>query len=309
MALEPFAVAAALHAINEMKCSHKLPNGTVVQVRTVFVGKKGNVGSFMWRQLLPHVFAALSQQGSDVTVRGGDVYQFGVFTGNSMRTLYGFESLRSSRMWGFDSFRGLPDEDLKHSTHTTAFQPGMFSSDPRSEKLARELPNAKFVAGFYNESLRQPGLVRRLGLAPARYVDVDVDLYSSTRDLLTFLFRHRLMVPGSVIGYDDWWSHACATNADAQLGPLSQGEGLAHVEAAREFNVSFACLAGGCRRASQPCNAFGAIFLVVSIGQQPDPGVDMTADDVAEWKKRDRSCVYVRTRTRDKLVLVRGGTR
>ena len=81
----------------------------------------------------------------------------------------------------------------------------------------------------------------------------------------------------------------------------------AHVEAAREFSVSFACLAGGCRRASQPCNAFGAVFLVVSVGQQPDPGVDMTADDVAEWKKRDPSCVYVHTRTRDKLV--RGGTR
>ena len=294
------AIKASLSAIDQMSCTRALRNGTVVPIQTVFEGRGGSLGSFMWRQLLPVVFSAL-QQGTDITVPG-DVYQFGIFQGQSMRTLHGFKALHSSRMIGLDSFHGLPDEDLKHATGTTAFLPGMFSGDQR-EALRRAIRNISFVAGFYNESLQKPGLVQELNLTPARYVDVDVDLYSSTRDLLKFLFKQKLLVPGSVIGYDDWWSHACATDADEHLGPLTQGEGLAHVEAAIEFNVSFACLAGGCRAASRPCNAFGAVFLVVSVGHEADSGVDMTPDEIAEWKRKDRSCAFVHTRSHNKLMV------
>ena len=65
------------------------------------------------------------------------------------------------------------------------------------------------MRGFFNESLVQPGLVRQLGKKIAKYVDVDVDLYSSALEVLTFMFESGLVVPGTVIGYDDWWSGPC----------------------------------------------------------------------------------------------------
>ena len=50
----------------------------------------------------------------------GDVYNFGVYTGGGLKALVdGFRTnnVRIGHIWGFDSFRGLPDSDLRrHST-------------------------------------------------------------------------------------------------------------------------------------------------------------------------------------------------
>ena len=130
----------------------------------------------------------------------------------------------------------------------------MFRSDPRAS-LLRDLNRAnapaQFVSGFYSESLTKAGLVQQLGMQPAKYVDVDVDLYSSTVEVLDFLFVHGLIAPGTVIGFDDFWSIACLPNSDENSSPLAEGEALALVEAARRYNATFLCLAGGCRRSRQ----------------------------------------------------------
>ena len=50
----------------------------------------------------------------------GDAYNFGVYTGGGLKALVdGFRTnnVRIGHIWGFDSFRGLPDSDLRrHST-------------------------------------------------------------------------------------------------------------------------------------------------------------------------------------------------
>ena len=289
---------SVMRAVDALTCTTTLANGTVAPIETVHRSERGRyLGSFKWRELLPAVFEAL-----DPAMVCGDVYQFGVFTGKSVKRLHAMSALKHSRVLGFDSFRGLPEEDTERSTHTTAFLKGMFSADPRTRlRHAVGQDSIEFIAGYYNESLVQPGLVSRVGMNPARYVDVDVDLYVSTRDLLHFLLTHNLLVPGTVIGYDDWWSHACAKNAGPHLSPLDQGEGLAHVEAAHAFKVTFACIAGGCRPAGRACGAFGVIFLVVSVGHRADHGFAMTREELVAWKHADESCNFVRTQTNDRI--------
>lgn len=57
-----------------------------------------------------------------------------------------------------------------------------------------------------------PGLVIPKKMAPAKIVDVDVDLTMSTFQVLDWMFGNRLILPGTVIGYDDWWNIGCAPN-------------------------------------------------------------------------------------------------
>jgi len=122
--------------------------------------------------------------------RDGHVYEVGVFTGNSM--LFLKERLAPVPMiWGFDSFEGLPDSTEEYVREWHA---GKYRDDPRArlfEPLGGEESHG-WVAGFYNESLAPAldGQVARRGMAPARYIDMDCDLYESTRDALDFFFRN-----------------------------------------------------------------------------------------------------------------------
>ena len=108
-------------------------------------------------------------------------------------------------------------------------------------ELGREGAPVHFVSGFFNESL-QLGLGREFGMQPAKYVDIDVDLYSSTSQVLGFMFGSRLIRAGTLVGYDDWWSGPCrrgwGSSDGATPSPLETGEGLAHAEAARKYGVS-----------------------------------------------------------------------
>ena len=66
-------------------------------------------------------------------------------------------------------------------------------------------------------------------MRPARYVEIDCDLYSSTVQALTWLFEEGLIVEGTVLGYDDFY----AGGAD--------GEKKAHHELMRKYRVKLEC--------------------------------------------------------------------
>ena len=155
-----------------------------------------------------------------------------------MRMLRQMEPFAKLPMFGFDSFLGLPSNFL--GSERGLWSPGQFASDPRvrlKRELGREAP-VHFVSGFFNESL-QLGLGRQFGMQPAKYVDIDVDLYSSTSQVLDFMFGSGLIRAGTLVGYDDWWSVPCrcgwGSSNGAPPSPLETGEGLAHAEAARRY--------------------------------------------------------------------------
>ncbi len=87
----------------------------------------------------------------------------------------------------------------------------------------------RLVPGFYNESLTR-GLARKL--RAAAYVDINCDLYASTRDALRWLLAHGLLRAGSLLGYDDWF----------ETPFLRGGESMAHLEAAEDFGAKFEVL-------------------------------------------------------------------
>ena len=175
-----------------------------------------------------------------------DVYQFGVYLGDSMALLSKRMRQRGvpfRRMWGFDSFAGLPSEetwapssagyakrrrtgDYQAGQYNAADALGIYSANLLKTKLSAKVNDTRvrWVSGFFNKSLT-PQLARKM--APAMLVDADADLYSSTAQSLGWMCAHRLLVRGTVIYYDDW----------AAGGPY--GQQRAHAEIAAAFNVTF----------------------------------------------------------------------
>lgn len=168
-----------------------------------------------------------------------DVYEFGVYTGGSMRDMVKRIQGRYGTLWGFDSFTGLPAEAKGVQMEGKHWNPGAWSSasvlnesSPNRlfaalrRKIRRSNGPVRFVRGFYNESLT-PDLKERLGLQPALLVDVDADLYVSAKQCLEFMLREGLIVAGTLVRYDDW------------KGDVSWGETRAHQELTAEWGVEW----------------------------------------------------------------------
>ena len=204
--------------------------------------------------------------------------------------------------WGFDSFVGLPPEAPTALRPSEAlWREGQFSiarafharvrrdeagaevyelppgvAPPSADSVRRtflgwlspSVARLRFVAGFYNETL--DARLARLAL-PARYVELDCDLYASSRDALRWLLTHELLVPGSLVGYDDWF----------EAPFLRGGESLAHLHAAAEFRVEFELLVPSTAQLEDGAGASAGgrfcrnlvTFRVVSVGAVARPGI------------------------------------
>ena len=165
-----------------------------------------------------------------------DIYEFGVYTGRYMRMhtlVLARSGVEYRKFWGFDSFQGLPPED-RHSRpqrvhwregqYNAAEVYGTYSSDELQSKIKSYINNSRveLVQGFYNESLTAQ-LVKRM--RPALYVEIDCDLYISTLQALDWMLANRLIVNGTVIGYDDLRAGGAG------------GERQAHMEMASKYGM------------------------------------------------------------------------
>ena len=108
--------------------------------------------------------------------------EFGVWKGESISHFSGLLTSPGSRLFGFDSFEGLPEEwrGMKAGHFSTGGVPPA-SDDPR----------VTFVKGWFQESL-PPRMQELASLARDRVVLVhlDADLYSSTLFVLYTLTQH-----------------------------------------------------------------------------------------------------------------------
>ena len=231
--------------------------------------KNAPAGQVHWRQRALERAMDLCKRGK-LNCGSMDLYQFGVFTGRSMRGIslaLNKSNTPFRRFWGFDSFQGLPDEDLALAADAKYaraqqdnWRPGLFNaadiynvhSFHALQKQIRHYINdtrCEFVRGFFNESLT-PTLAARRGMRPALYVDIDADLYSSSLQALSWLFAMRLVVPGTVIGYDDWTFGG------------AQGEQRAHREVMKRYGVE---------TSNVHCRPTNACFEVVKLGGDGGP--------------------------------------
>ena len=153
-----------------------------------------------------------------------DVYEFGVFNGDSMKELAGIlnsKKIEVNSFYGFDVFTGMPketaepifqeawDPDIMPDAFNALLRLGINSQEgvaKHIESEVQEIFNVKkvntkvsIIAGLVEETMQNQS-----GYKEAFYVDFDLDIYSPTRYAFEFLAKNNLIVPGTMIGYDDW---------------------------------------------------------------------------------------------------------
>lgn len=119
----------------------------------------------------------------------GLVMEFGVASGKSINFLA--RHLPDERLYGFDSFEGLP-EDWIH-TH----RKGHFA-----QAIPEVEPNVELVVGLFGDAL--PGFLAHHG-DPVSYLHIDCDLYSSTKEIFELL-GDRIRA-GTVIVFDEYFNY------------------------------------------------------------------------------------------------------
>jgi hypothetical protein len=127
--------------------------------------------------------------------------EFGVAEGTSIN----FLAMRTGeRIWGFDSFEGLP------GGWTPFYRRGALS---RGGKLPRVAPNVTLIKGLFNDTIA-PFLERTR--RDTAFVHVDCDLYESARTVLSALASR--VVPGTVVVFDEF----CAFTPDDEAKAFKQ---------------------------------------------------------------------------------------
>ena len=148
----------------------------------------------------------------------GDYLEFGVYYGSSLACMYKvLESFRMNnvRLFGFDSFEGLPETAI--SDDNGNWSPGAFKS---SYKYTVEYLTKKdidwnrvfLVKGWYSITLNDE-LIRKYNISKASLIMIDCDMYLSAKEALNFCTP--LIQDRAIIIFDDW---NASQLADKNLG-------------------------------------------------------------------------------------------
>ena len=133
-------------------------------------------------------------------------FEFGCHSGRTFSAAINaakYFKMNNCEFFAFDSFQGLPKTD---ESQDGIFKTGEFCTSKKEFiKIVKENTNMKIndrdlIEGFYDKTLtdKLQSSMPKIGI-----LHVDVDLYSSTRDVLKFC--RPLLVNGSLILFDDWY--------------------------------------------------------------------------------------------------------
>lgn len=181
----------------------------------------------------PLVHVALAREILDIPpgVRG-DVVECGAWKGASSASLSRICARVERKLWVCDSFAGLPDDGLQRheGLHTGVYgyyREGMFAGalDEVRANITRCgcIEVCEFVPGFFADSLK-------MLQEPLVFAFLDVDLVSSTRDCLRYLWP--LLAEDAAIYTDDagdlevvkvffddaWWQEILGVAAPGYVG-------------------------------------------------------------------------------------------
>ncbi len=141
----------------------------------------------IFRDRLPLLSYALS-----IAPKEGDILEFGVCRGTSLRFL-AKRAGPSRKLYGFDSFQGLPEE-----WKGKEFPKGTFSLD----KAPKVPSNVTLVPGWFEQTV--PEFARSLQHQPA-LVHIDSDLYSSSKTVLDHVGPR--CGAGTVLVFDEFFNY------------------------------------------------------------------------------------------------------
>jgi O-methyltransferase len=133
---------------------------------------------------------------NETCFRGGadpvDYLEFGVYKGASLRTWSGLNKNPSSRLFGFDSFEGLPENWVEGKPK------GTFSTEGNLPDITDS--RVEFVVGWFQHSL--PPFLSSYLPGSRLLIHNDSDLFSST--LYTLAMLDRFIQPGTIVIFDEF---------------------------------------------------------------------------------------------------------
>ncbi|MGV0949816.1 MAG: tetratricopeptide repeat protein [Azonexus sp.] len=122
----------------------------------------------------------------------GLVLEFGVYNGKSIRQI---ASIVGNTVHGFDSFEGIPEE-WNHEPK------GSYSTQNQMPEVPA---NVILHKGWFEDSIPL-FLAQTPAPEPIRFMNIDCDLYSSTKIIFDLLWKQ--IVPGTVIVFDEYIGYA-----------------------------------------------------------------------------------------------------
>lgn len=149
--------------------------------------------------------ALIERHGADSL---GDYLEFGVFVGTSLGCMdraLDSHGLTGVRLFGFDSFEGLPDE-ARTDDEGLWGEPGRWSSDLENtvgnlRRQGVDLSRTVLVPGWFDDTLT-PALRDRHRITHASVLMIDCDLYTSAKQALDFCAP--LIRGEAILFFDDW---------------------------------------------------------------------------------------------------------
>ncbi len=148
----------------------------------------------------------------------GDYLEFGVYRGDSFLMAHRMKRrfrLEQMKLWGFDSFEGLPEID---DAKDNAWREGQYACS--IEELRRILASNgvrqheyELVPGYYHRSLNEAAHKKLRG-RQAAVVYIDCDLYSST--VLALDFVKPYLGNGTIVCFDDFYHYRGAPDQGEQ---------------------------------------------------------------------------------------------
>ena len=182
---------------NLMVAEAQLSSLTYIETHAIAHGTSlGGVMDFALEKALK----LMQQPQIEETKRQWLFLELGVYKGSSLRRLANTVQRYNQVAHGFDSWYGLPEAFAGVTSR------GAFSTNG---KLPADLPqNVVLHSGWLNESM--PTFVKTYERdgeqlpAAVAFVHVDIDLYSSTIDGLEPLITSGMMVPGTIILFDEY---------------------------------------------------------------------------------------------------------
>eukprot|EP00746_Dinoflagellata_sp_MGD_P013558 gnl/MRDRNA2_/MRDRNA2_129339_c0_seq1.p1 gnl/MRDRNA2_/MRDRNA2_129339_c0~~gnl/MRDRNA2_/MRDRNA2_129339_c0_seq1.p1 ORF type:complete len:445 (+),score=71.50 gnl/MRDRNA2_/MRDRNA2_129339_c0_seq1:134-1468(+) len=132
------------------------------------------------------------------------VLEFGVFVGKTINQISAQRP--RSRIYGFDSFIGLPEDWHIGVTDGKASDRVLHKDTFNLHGVLPKVgPNVELIKGWFNYTL--PDFLSRPGLVSSRgrvdLVHVDCDLYSASVDVFTILGSSGWLKPGTVFVFDE----------------------------------------------------------------------------------------------------------
>jgi tetratricopeptide (TPR) repeat protein len=131
---------------------------------------------------------ALQNTADHNLMKDGLILEFGVYHGKTIRMIA--SHFPNETVHGFDTFSGIPED--WHNTPRGAYS--------THGSLPKAPATVQYHVGTFAETL--PEFLHAHPGQPIRFMNIDCDLYSSTKDVLDAVFDR--VVPGTIIMFDEY---------------------------------------------------------------------------------------------------------